>query len=1458
MGVPKFFRWISERYPKILQRHGCRPRDDLCQEHFGRPLPRQLEQEAKTKNKDAQQEEPPASWLMLSNDPLSECGLAPEIDRLYIDFNGILHGCSHNNMDDNADTSDSLIAGEDDDSSSIDRSSSLPSHGITEAEIFANVAYYFDRVVKDIARPKELIYVALDGVAPQAKLSQQRSRRYRSGTEGAIQRTVYDAHLESLSLESESDSSQDDDDGLSGYHHYEDDDDDVTVYHHYDSLRSSKIKEPRAQQDTVSTTMTMAPRLHEVQPGRFAGKFEAVTAMSATTYETSYVGGVEATADTTASCAFHSNAITPGSAFFVRCNDFLLQFLQDKLDHDPDWQHLQIIFSGSSVPGEGEHKIMQFIRQQKEQPSYNPNLRHCIMGQDGDLIMLALVTHEPNLMLLREKIHFGKKRRARKALEQKYGLNVYIHNPDFEFLHMNILRDYLAFEFETNAVLPSSAFDLERTIDDFVFLTFLVGNDFLPHMPALDIADEAFDLIFLTYRYQRLEWLTQKNRDKNNRLDPYLTHAGTIISGKRLESFLSSLGAHEHTYYDFKKNAADHDFARRQEAKYGQVHTPSDAVIQSKEEADRMRYRSMIASSLLQKQRQEDGEQEDDSSAVDGESVKFQPVMSNHPRLGPQSKAENEDDATVEALMTERLGSLLQISVSDEAAFKDVAIDDQDLKGRYYYDKFGMTPFDWEKHLALRKAYVEGLVWNLKYYYEGCQSWEWYYPYHYGPMLSDLVDLDKILSEISFEGKMGKPLEPFQQLLACMPPSHAKLLPEPYRRLMTEDDSPIIDFYPKSFTIDMNGKRWPFEAVVLLPFIDSGRLVDACELVDTSQLTDEEKRRNVHGEPLLLSKENCLPLESSPFCSPDIKETLRFKPELHEDAIAPLPGFPTLRDGSIKTVIRSKIKLNVHGTKSTYRTACLEFRSSLPEILPLETLGSLIGKIVYINYPHFIEAFVTAVSDSFRLMRGFNGPTAWSPAAALERKERLTRVVSNYVFGERRVGTGGMALASDIMEMEDLNILLHVRPMSGLEDGPNGKVKRFADFEMEVPLFVTSWAPVRPDPRLVDVPAMLESDPFIATDPAKKEGSFFSDSVIPKPRVPNKAKFGHQLSISQGFHSLAYSIPCASSQRLDAMQFSGALCRPPRKPSAGSLLLRTGISHSTNRRLRERSLTGVRGSVRGRLVGMGVIAAASFFTVAGATLACGKKSVNWGLTHRWSAATSWGVDTTIDGALDSNEHWSSSIFAHSGEPSQAPPLQFAHGTTTVSFVFREGIVVAVDSRASLGSFVGSKTTRKVLPIHTTCMGTMAGGAADCSFWIRKMRAEANLFELTEGYRMPVASVSRMLAHALYSNRGLGLSVGTMIVGFDDATGSSPRIFYIDNSGSQIEGDLFAVGSGATYALGILDNERRDDMSREEAVALGIKAIRHATFRDAGSGGLINVYLVTRDGWRHIFSEDVAR
>jgi 20S proteasome subunit beta 5 len=226
----------------------------------------------------------------------------------------------------------------------------------------------------------------------------------------------------------------------------------------------------------------------------------------------------------------------------------------------------------------------------------------------------------------------------------------------------------------------------------------------------------------------------------------------------------------------------------------------------------------------------------------------------------------------------------------------------------------------------------------------------------------------------------------------------------------------------------------------------------------------------------------------------------------------------------------------------------------------------------------------------------------------------------------------------------------------------------------------------------------------------------------------------------------------------------------------------------------------------------------------------------------------------------SDLHSTSANIVEDGTEKMTPLPEFFHGTTTVSFICKDGIVAAVDSRASLGSFVGSKTTQKVLPINSHMLGTMAGGAADCSYWIRKLRSEAALHELTEGgRRMSVARASRLLANALYENRGLGLSVGTMIMGYDDdSVNSKPRIFYVDSSGARIEGDMFAVGSGSTFAFGILDTTNLGSLNLDEAVDIGIRAIRYATFRDASSGGFINVYVITRDGWELVFSEDLDR
>jgi 20S proteasome subunit beta 5 len=101
-------------------------------------------------------------------------------------------------------------------------------------------------------------------------------------------------------------------------------------------------------------------------------------------------------------------------------------------------------------------------------------------------------------------------------------------------------------------------------------------------------------------------------------------------------------------------------------------------------------------------------------------------------------------------------------------------------------------------------------------------------------------------------------------------------------------------------------------------------------------------------------------------------------------------------------------------------------------------------------------------------------------------------------------------------------------------------------------------------------------------------------------------------------------------------------------------------------------------------------------------------------------------------------------------------------------------------------------------------------------------------------------------------RGYGLSMGTMFTG-SDKTGA--HLYYIDNDATRLKGNLFAVGSGGTFAYGVLDTNYRYDLTLQEAVDLGIRAIASATFKDAASGGVVRIYHVTRKGtWNLIHDQ----
>lgn len=193
----------------------------------------------------------------------------------------------------------------------------------------------------------------------------------------------------------------------------------------------------------------------------------------------------------------------------VRLSEQLRYFVNKKITEDSNWREIQVVLSGHEVPGEGEHKIMEYIRLARAQPDYNPNIRHCLYGLDADLIMLGLLSHDPHFCLLREEVKFGparKKNNTRFECTSNLFVQLSIHTwisletINFYLLHLSLMREYLDLEFrDIEPVLPFE-YHLERVIDDFILLAVFVGNDFLPNLPDLHIHKNGLERLFEVYK----------------------------------------------------------------------------------------------------------------------------------------------------------------------------------------------------------------------------------------------------------------------------------------------------------------------------------------------------------------------------------------------------------------------------------------------------------------------------------------------------------------------------------------------------------------------------------------------------------------------------------------------------------------------------------------------------------------------------------------------------------------------------------------------------------------------------------------------------------------------------------------------------------------------------------------------------------------------------------------------
>ncbi|XP_048218827.1 proteasome subunit beta type-11 [Perognathus longimembris pacificus] len=213
--------------------------------------------------------------------------------------------------------------------------------------------------------------------------------------------------------------------------------------------------------------------------------------------------------------------------------------------------------------------------------------------------------------------------------------------------------------------------------------------------------------------------------------------------------------------------------------------------------------------------------------------------------------------------------------------------------------------------------------------------------------------------------------------------------------------------------------------------------------------------------------------------------------------------------------------------------------------------------------------------------------------------------------------------------------------------------------------------------------------------------------------------------------------------------------------------------------------------------------------------------------------------------------------AGGGDPqgcARSPGPGPAHGTTTLAFRFRHGVVAAADTRSSCGATVACPAARKVLPVHRHLVAAACGAAADGAFWVRALRRALRLRALREGRVPGVAGAARLLAALPRAHRGPGPCVAAALGGWDR---SGPALFFVRGDGACLRGDAFAAGSGAPYAYGALDGGYRFDMSVPEAYALARRAVALAARRDAYSGGGVDLVHVRESGWEPVPRRDVG-
>jgi len=195
------------------------------------------------------------------------------------------------------------------------------------------------------------------------------------------------------------------------------------------------------------------------------------------------------------------------------------------------------------------------------------------------------------------------------------------------------------------------------------------------------------------------------------------------------------------------------------------------------------------------------------------------------------------------------------------------------------------------------------------------------------------------------------------------------------------------------------------------------------------------------------------------------------------------------------------------------------------------------------------------------------------------------------------------------------------------------------------------------------------------------------------------------------------------------------------------------------------------------------------------------------------------------------------------------------GTTTLGVVCKDGVILASDTRVTMGFYVAHKFGKKVYKIDDHLGMTIAGTVADAQRVVDILIANAQLYKINMNRPMPVSSAARLIANLLFSVRYVPLATQVLIGGVDE---TGPHVFSLNPFGSLTEEKVVSTGSGSPIAYGVLEDKYREGVSINELLPIIVKAVNAAMKRDIASGNSYNVTVIDENGYRELTDEEKSK